>query len=141
MARLRKSSNTPIAADESVFNDKDAFKLAANGCCDILNIKLAKSGGINTAVKIDTIAESAGIPCMIGCMNETRLGLTAAAHLASAHPNIKYLDLDGHFSLSLDPVVGGMICNEENIIVPDAPGLGADLDPDFLKKCECITID
>ncbi len=78
---------------------------------------------------------------MIGCMNETRLGLTAAAHFASAHPNVKYLDLDGHLFLSLDPVIGGMICQGENITIPDAPGIGADIDPDFLKKCECITID
>jgi len=141
MRRLRESNITPIAADESVFDDKDAFKLAANGCCDILNIKLAKSGGINTAVKIDNIAVSAGLPCMLGCMHETRLGLTAAAHIASAHPNIKYLDLDGHFSLSIDPVDNGMICQEENITLPDTPGLGADINRDFLEKCKCVVLD
>jgi len=141
MRRLRESSIIPIAADESVFNNKDAFKLAANGCCDILNIKLAKSGGIHTAVKIDNIAESAGLPCMIGCMTETRLGLTAAAHIAAAHQNIKYLDLDGHTFLSIDPVIGGIACKGENITVPEVPGLGADIDPEFLEKCECNTIN
>ena len=141
MRRLRECSITPIAADESIFDDKDAYKMAANGCCDILNIKLAKSGGIHTAIKIDNIAQSAGLPCMIGCMAETRLGLTAAAHMASAHPNIKYLDLDGHFLLSIDPVEGGMVCQGENIAVPESPGLGADINPEFFKKCECITID
>ncbi len=141
MKRLRKNTITPIAADESIFNDKDAFILASKGCCDILNIKLAKSGGIHTAQKIDTIAQSAGLPCMIGCMGETRLGLTAAAHLALAHPNIQYLDLDGHTFLSLDPVVGGIACQGENIKVPDLPGLGADLEPEFLDPCKCIKIE
>ncbi len=141
MRRLRKNSIAPIAADESIFDDKDAFKLAANGCCDILNIKLSKSGGIHTAVKIDHIAESAGLPCMIGCMEETRIGLTAAAHLASAHPNIKYLDLDGHFLLSHDPVIGGIIYQGEKIVVPESPGLGADVDQEFLTQCETININ
>ena len=141
MRRLRENSVIPIAADESVFSDKDAFKLLANGCCDILNIKLSKSGGINTAVKIDNIAVSAGIPCMIGCMTDTRLGLTAAAHLVCAHPNIKYLDLDSHAFLSIDPVVGGIICQGEHVTVPDAPGLGADLVPQFLEDCESVVID
>ena len=141
MRRLREKSVTPIAADESIFNDKDAFKLASSGACDILNIKLAKSGGIHTAVKIDNIAQSAGIPCMLGCMSETRLGLTAAAHFASAHPNVKYLDLDGHTFLGLDPVINGIICKGENVSLPDAPGLGADLDPEFLKNCETIIIN
>jgi len=141
MKRLRQSNITPIAADESVFDDKDAFKLAANGCCDILNIKLSKSGGINTAVRIDNIAVSAGFPCMLGCMNETRLGLTAAAHIASAHPNIKYLDLDGHTFLSVDPVDNGMVCDGESIIVPDIPGLGADINREFLEKCKSVILD
>ncbi|MBW2369339.1 MAG: dipeptide epimerase [Deltaproteobacteria bacterium] len=140
MKRLRENSITPLAADESVFDDRDAFKLASNGCCDILNIKLAKSGGIHTAVKIDTIAQSAGLPCMLGCMIETRLSLTAAAHLASAHPNIQYLDLDGYFLLTQDPVTGGASWDGEDITLPEEPGLGADLEEDFLNSCEQQTI-
>ena len=141
MKRLREKTMIPIAADESLFNDKDAFDLAANGCCDIFNIKLAKTGGISAALKIDNIAVSAGIPCMIGCMTETRFGLTAAAHVASAHGNIKYLDLDSHAFLAIDPVLGGIKCEGENITLPDTPGLGAELDPDFLKKSESIRLD
>ena len=140
MRRLREKSVVPIAADESVFDDKDAFKLAAKGCCDILNIKLAKSGGIHTAVKIDNIAASAGLPCMIGCMAETRLSLTAAAHLACAHPNIKYLDLDGDDDLTVDPIEGGMTLTGEKISVPDSPGIGADVNSEFLEQCESKTV-
>jgi len=140
LRRIRDKTSIAIMADESLFDHHDAFQLASGGCCDYFNIKLAKSGGIHTALKINAIAEGAGIICMIGCMVETRLGLTAAAHVVSARPNIQYADLDGCLMLKEDPVVGGAQYNVGEISVPDAPGHGADIDPGFLKGCECITV-
>ena len=58
LRRLRSRVTIPIMADESVFDHHDAFRLTAAGCCDYLNIKLAKSGGIHTALKINAIAEA-----------------------------------------------------------------------------------
>ena len=138
--RLREQVSTPIMADESVFDHHDAFKLTAGGCCDYLNIKLAKSGGIHTALKINAVGEASGVKCMLGCMLETRLGLTAAAHLASAKPNIRYVDLDGHFMLKEDPIVGGASWDGGTITLPDDPGIGAEVDPAFLEGCECVTV-
>jgi L-alanine-DL-glutamate epimerase-like enolase superfamily enzyme len=140
MRRIREQTSIAIMADESLFNHHDAFKLATMGCCDYFNIKLAKSGGLHTALRINSIAEGAGIRCMVGCMTETRLGLTAAAHLVSARPNICYADLDGYLFLKTDPVIGGAVYNVGEITLPDTPGHGADIDPDFLKQCETITI-
>jgi L-alanine-DL-glutamate epimerase-like enolase superfamily enzyme len=110
------------------------------GCCDYFNIKLAKAGGIHTALKINAVAEGSGIRCMVGCMMETRLGLTAAAHVVSARPNICYTDLDGYLALKDDPVVGGAQYKIGEITLPETPGHGADVDADFLKDCECLTI-
>jgi o-succinylbenzoate synthase len=140
MRRIRQNTPIAITADESLFDHHDAFKLASRGCCDYFNIKLSKSGGIHTAIKINGIAESAGISCMIGCMMETRVGLSAAAHLAYAKPNIQYADLDSCFALKEDPVIGGAQYKAGDIILPDNPGHGADIDPDFLKRCECMTV-
>jgi L-alanine-DL-glutamate epimerase-like enolase superfamily enzyme len=134
--RLRERVSTPIMADESVFDHHDAFKLTAGGCCDYLNIKLAKSGGIHTALKINAVAEACGARCMLGCMMETRLGLTAAAHLVSARPNIRYADLDGHLQLEEDPIIGGARWDGGTITLPDDPGIGAAVDPEFLASCE-----
>jgi o-succinylbenzoate synthase len=141
MRRIRQNTSIAIMADESLFDHHDAFKLASMGCCDYFNIKLAKAGGIHTALKINAIAEAAGIICMVGCMMETRLGLTAAAHLVSARPNIQYADLDGHFALKEDPIIGGSQYKVGEVNLPDAPGHGADVDPRFLKQCEHATID
>lgn len=134
--RLRERVSIPIMADESVFDHHDAFRLAACGCCDYFNIKLAKAGGIHTALKIGAVAEASGSKCMLGCMMESRLGLTAAAHLASARPNIRYLDLDSHFQLKQDPIVGGARWEGAAITLADAPGIGAAVDPAFLTSCE-----
>jgi len=138
--RLRARVSIPIMADESIFDHHDAFKLTAGGCCDYLNIKLAKSGGIHTALKINAVAEAAGVKCMLGCMLETRLGLTAAAHLVSARPNIRYVDLDSFLILKGDPIVGGARWDGGTITLPDDPGIGAVVDPAFLKGCERVTV-
>jgi L-alanine-DL-glutamate epimerase-like enolase superfamily enzyme len=140
LKRVRQSTSIAIMADESLFDHHDAFKLAVGGCCDYFNIKLAKSGGILNALKINSVAESAGIKCMLGCMTETRLGLSAAAHVVSAKSNIPYADLDGYLFMKEDPIIGGAQYTVGEIAVSDEPGHGADMDPAFLKKCEVILI-
>jgi L-alanine-DL-glutamate epimerase-like enolase superfamily enzyme len=110
------------------------------GCCDYFNIKLSKSGGLRTALKILAVAEAAGIGCMMGCRIETRLGLSAAAHLVSARPDIRFADLDGHMMLTEDPILGGASYNGGEISLPETPGHGADVDPAFLDRCEKVTI-
>lgn len=140
MRRIRQNTSIAIMADESLFDHRDAFKLASMGCCDYFNIKLAKSGGIHTALKINAVAEAAGIRCMVGCMMETRLALTAAAHFVSSRPNICYADLDGYMSHKEDPIIGGAEYSVGEITLPDSPGIGASVDPGFLRRCECISI-
>ncbi|MFA7420211.1 MAG: dipeptide epimerase [Melioribacteraceae bacterium] len=140
LKRLRQGTSIAIMADESLFDHHDAYKLAVGGCCDYFNIKLAKSGGIHNALKINAVAEAAGIKCMLGCMTETRLGLSAAAHVVSARPNIKYADLDGYLFMKEDPIIGGAQYKVGEITITDTPGHGADVDPAFLKSCEVITI-
>ncbi len=140
LKRVRDHSIIPIMADESIHDHYDAFRLAEMGACDIFNIKMAKSSGIHTALKINAIGEGSGIKCMVGCMDETRLSLTAAAHFVSARPNIAFADLDSHLFLSEDPVEGGMIEKNGTITLPDTPGHGADIPQEKLNNYESITI-
>lgn len=121
---VKENSDFPIFADESAHLARDALKLVQDRCVDGINIKLMKCGGITEAIKIANIAETAGIPCMIGCMIESKVSLTAAAHLALALKNIRYADLDSHLFLKEDPVVGGMVIKNGKLTVPKAPGLG-----------------
>jgi L-alanine-DL-glutamate epimerase-like enolase superfamily enzyme len=138
---VRERSPIPIMADESVFDHKDAFRIAANGAADYFNIKLSKSGGIANAIRINAIAEAAAMKCQVGCMQETRLALTALAHVAAAKANIVFYDLDSALFHSEDPVVGGLVYGERGSVeLPDAPGIGADVDPAFLRRMESATV-
>ncbi|NOY38638.1 MAG: dipeptide epimerase [Chlorobi bacterium] len=137
LVRVRNHSPISIMADESVFDHRDAFRLAAMEACDYFNIKLSKSGGIFNALKIIDIAEAAGMKTQVGCMLETRLGLTALTHLAMARTNIEHFDIDSSFLLAEDPVVGGITYEGKGKwLLPETPGLGASFDPNFLKKME-----
>jgi L-alanine-DL-glutamate epimerase-like enolase superfamily enzyme len=141
MRELRYRVAIPIMADETLFSPQDAFRLATMKCCDYFNIKLTKSGGIHKALMINAIGQGAGIPCMAGCMTESRLALGATAHLVSARPNIRFCDLDGHISMKTDPVIGGVKYAGGDMELPDAPGHGADFEPDFLESCEFAIIE
>lgn len=133
LQEVRRGSPIPVMADEAVFSPHDAIRLVRAEACDYFNIKLMKCGGVCNAIKIAHIAESANIPCMIGCMLETRLALTAAAHVMTAERNIVFADLDGHTSHALDAVIGGMKLEGGTITLPESPGLGVDVDPAFLR--------
>ncbi|MBO6576663.1 MAG: dipeptide epimerase [Rhodothermales bacterium] len=140
LATLKKHNLVPIMADESVFDHRDALALVKADAADLLNIKLSKSGGLVTAGRIAAVAHAAGLPCMLGCMSETRLGLTAAAHFISAHRIVRFADLDSHVDHITDPVVGGMRIEDGLVQLPDSPGIGATLDPDFVASCPTETL-
>lgn len=138
---LRKISPVKIMADESVFDHYDAKRLIIAEACDYVNIKFAKSGGIMEATKINEICEQYHVACMMGGMLESRVALTAFAHFALAHENIKFYDMDtsmlGH---KTDPVTGGVLYNGFKLAIPGTPGIGADVEQPFLDKCENVLI-
>ena len=93
-----------MARNESFFNSKDALRLVERRAIDYLNIKLMKCGGIREALKINAICEAAGIEVMLGCMvEESNLGITAAASLGAATRNITRADLDATFNMTERP--------------------------------------
>lgn len=115
---VRDRSPLPIIADESCLVATDIPKLA--GVVDGINIKLAKCGGIREALKMIATARAHGMLVMAGCMIETSLGISAAAHFA---PLLDYADLDGAALLANDPFEGASIRNGQLAITTGA-GLG-----------------
>jgi L-alanine-DL-glutamate epimerase-like enolase superfamily enzyme len=115
---VRERSVLPVIADESCVVASDIPRLV--GAVDGINIKLSKCGGLREALKMIATARSHGMLVMAGCMIETSLGITAAAHFA---PLLDYADFDGAALLSDDPYAGATIANGK-IAIPDAPGLG-----------------
>jgi L-alanine-DL-glutamate epimerase-like enolase superfamily enzyme len=115
---VRDRSALPIIVDESCIVATDVARLA--GFVDGINLKLSKCGGLREAHKMIATARAHGLLVMAGCMIETSLGITAAAHLA---PLLDYADLDGAALLANDPFVGATIAGGR-IALSDAPGLG-----------------
>lgn len=124
LKQVTDAVETPVMADESVFGPRDAVRLLETRACDLINIKLMKAGGIYYADKINTLAEAHGIECMVGCMIESKIGITAASHFAASKRNITRCDFDAPLMFASDPVVGGVRYEQNQLFLPDAPGLG-----------------
>jgi L-Ala-D/L-Glu epimerase len=116
--------DTPIMADEALFSPEDAFKILRLRAADILNIKLMKCGGLHNALKINAMAESCGVECMLGSMIESKIGITAAAHLACGKLNITRVDLDAVDLMADDPIDGGVKVTGSRHEIPESYGLG-----------------
>lgn len=125
MQYVTKNVYTPILADECVFSPQDAVKVLQMHCADLLNIKLMKTGGIYNALKICSVAEIYGVECMIGCMLETGLAISAAVQLAAAKACITKADLDGPSLCQFNPYVGHEF-NAGKIILNNNYGIGVD---------------
>jgi o-succinylbenzoate synthase len=115
---------TKILADEAVFGPADAFQIIEKRAADLINIKLMKCGGINNAIKIYNMAENMGIRCMMGCMLESRIGITAAASFAASKSNMIKADLDTMLFFEQDSIIGGAAILGNKITINDSPGLG-----------------
>jgi L-Ala-D/L-Glu epimerase / N-acetyl-D-glutamate racemase len=124
MGQIMQRTEVPIMADESLVSLEDAVHIVRNNLADMLNIKLMKVGGIYEALRIASLAGSAGMKMMIGCMDESALSISAGLALTLACPDIEYADLDGHIGLKGDPAKN-LLNLENGVLHPStAPGLG-----------------
>jgi L-alanine-DL-glutamate epimerase-like enolase superfamily enzyme len=118
MRELRRVSPLPLFADESVYRAADIPRLA--GAFDGINIKLMKCGGLAEARRMIAVARAHGMQVMLGCMIESSLAITAAAHLS---PLVDFADLDGNLLIANDPFVGVTV-KDGRLVLPEGPGLG-----------------
>jgi L-Ala-D/L-Glu epimerase len=108
----------PVVADESAIVAGDVPGLA--GCVSGVNVKLAKCGGVRGALAMIHTARALGMTVLLGCMVETSLGISAAAHVSGL---VDLVDLDGAMLLADDPFEG-IGYEEGRLILSDEPGLG-----------------
>jgi L-Ala-D/L-Glu epimerase len=110
----------PVIADESAIVAADVPPLAS--CVSGVNAKLAKCGGIRRALEMIHTARAHGMLVMLGCMVETSLAISAAAHVSGL---VDFVDLDGAILLADDPYEG-FLYRDGRIILPESPGLGVE---------------
>ena len=118
LALVTRASRIPVIADESCLVATDIPPLV--GAVDGINIKLAKCGGLREALRMIAVARAHGLMVMVGCMIESSIAITAAAHFT---PLVDIADLDGAALLAADPFAGATI-ERGRIALPSGPGLG-----------------
>jgi L-alanine-DL-glutamate epimerase-like enolase superfamily enzyme len=115
---IHESVAIPIVADEDALVARDLPRL--QGCVAGVNLKLAKTGGIRGAIAAIATARALGMKIMLGCMVESAIAATAAAHCS---PLVDWADIDGPLLTSRDPF-GGVTYDNAKLVLSDAPGLG-----------------
>ena len=120
LGEVQRRTKIPIVADESVQTMEDIELLGKAGVRGI-NLKLMKVGGLTPGLAIVRRARELNMKIMLGCMIETSLGITAAAHLAGL---ADWLDLDAPLLITNDPFDGLRYDDHARITLPDRPGIG-----------------
>lgn len=142
MARVARAVDVPISSDESNTSLESVLTLIRSQAADIINIKISKNGGLLRSKKIAAVAESAGIPCLVGGANTFEVGRQACRHFAVSTGNAQ-LASEGCAPASqskIDDVTRTVVTYDDvarrNGYVDVTPGigLGADLDEAKVKK-------
>jgi L-alanine-DL-glutamate epimerase-like enolase superfamily enzyme len=129
LAHVSAHVSTPVLADESVWSCRDLREIIQRRAAGLVNIKLAKTGGLRRALDLAQLASEHEIDVVVGCMVESHVGVAAAAALASALSSRDPArpaadDLDMGLWLTHSPVLGGVDYEAETIHLADAPGTG-----------------
>ncbi len=135
MAHIRNSIGIPLMADEGIWTPQDVIRIAEVGAADIINIKLAKSCGLFLGKKIETVAETLGISCIVGTEIEPGISMVAKLHFAASMKDHPLASEFTELSLLKINVLNHSFPIENGCIkVPDGPGFGIELNEDNLEK-------
>lgn len=136
MAAITRAIDTPIMADESVFDPPEAVEMARERFADLVSVKIMKSGGIARAREVAAIAEAAGITAYGGTMFEGGIAIAAGLQLVSATPNIA-LGAEFYtstFVMGVEVLRTPIRIEAGETLVPDGPGLGIEVDEDAVRS-------
>ncbi len=133
LAEVRRATGATIMADECIHGVREMLRVVELRAADLANIKLMKTGGLYNAMRVNAIAEAAGIVGQIGTMVESSIASAAGLHFAMAHANVKTVEMGGPLMIAGD--IGNLrSCYDKNrITLPDAPGLGVELDVEAIE--------
>ncbi len=131
---LRNALKIPIILDESVVSPEAMFQIAKAEAADRIVLKINRVGGFSKACKVINICEAASIGISLDTMPFTKLGDTAMCHLGATIRDPYPVDAEGHLWFEETPFSGGIEIRDGKVHLPDAPGLGVELDEGILQK-------
>jgi L-alanine-DL-glutamate epimerase-like enolase superfamily enzyme len=128
LAEVRRQTGAIVMIDEGCHGPRDMLRAVSLRAADLVNIKLMKCGGILQALKLNAIAEAAGISAQVGTMVESSIASAAGLHAAIAMANVRTVEMGGPLMLAEDIGDAGTWYRQDSITVPDRPGLGIEVD-------------
>ena len=134
LAEVRRQTGAMIMIDEGCHGPRDMLRAVSLRAADLVNIKLMKSGGILNALKLNAIAEAAGIPAQVGTMVESSIASAAGLHAAIAMTNVRTVEMGGPLMLAEDIGNARAWYEHDTVTVPDSPGLGITVDVDRVRR-------
>lgn len=134
LGRLVRRFPLALMADESLTGPESAFEIAKTKGADVFAVKIEQSGGLFNAQRVAVIADAAGIELYGGTMLEGGVGTVASAHVFSTFAKLQWgTELFGPLLLTEEILATPLDYSDFKLTVPDAPGLGIELDEDRLK--------
>jgi L-alanine-DL-glutamate epimerase-like enolase superfamily enzyme len=137
-AFVRAHAGVPVILDESVWSPEALMNIVRLGACDRMVMKLNRIGGFYPAAQAIAICEAAGLGVSVDTNPYTLVGDTACCHIAAVARTPYPVDCEGHVSFldigDPNPFRGGITINGARAKLPDAPGLGVDIDWDAFDQ-------
>jgi L-alanine-DL-glutamate epimerase-like enolase superfamily enzyme len=133
LAEVRRATGATIMADECIHGVREMQRVVELRAADLANIKLMKTGGLYNAMRVNAVAEAAGIVGQIGTMVESSIASAAGLHFAMAHTNVKTVEMGGPLMIGGDIGNLGTCYKKNRITLPDGPGLGVELDVEAIE--------
>jgi len=136
LARVRESVPMPIAVDQGCFTDKEAMQVVQKGAADVIVAGLHETGGVLGMKRLASVANAGGLPvCRHGVMGETGISTLTALQVFATIPNQTPGHQVMHQLTDGDIVPADLLVFEGgDIVVPDRPGMGIELDRDMVEK-------
>lgn len=135
LAEVSRRTSIPIMADESLCSIRDAVSLIEKRAASVFSYKLTKMGGILNCRTVESIADAYRIGGYVGCMIETSIGTAGYLQFAASMHHLDYgCELFGPLRLEYDPARKGIEYREGEVLVPDQPGIGIEVDEERLRK-------
>ena len=134
LAEVRRQTGTAIMVDEGCHGPRDGLRVVALRAADLVNIKLMKTGGLGPAIRLNAVAEAAGIRAQVGTMVESSVASAAGLHLATALANVDTVEMGGPLMLGED--IGDLASgyHGSRVALPTGPGLGVEPDSSAVRR-------
>jgi L-alanine-DL-glutamate epimerase-like enolase superfamily enzyme len=133
-ARLRRRTKTPLGLNESVTTLEIVSQILQLGAADVLLPDTYQCGGILAVKKVAALCEGAGVPCVFHCAHDLGPKTAAMLHVVTATPNFPLANDCTYYGLEEDIISPPHRIERGHMPVPEAPGLGINVDEARVKK-------